>query len=292
MTITVEQREWRRSRVGSSDARRIMDGDWLALWLEKTGRTEPEPLDFVPAVQIGIATEPLHPRFWERRTGRPAVAAPDRTLVHPDHEWLVCHPDFLTWSRMPTAPDDAPDTILEAKFCGAPKSDMDLAERYFWQLQHQMLVSGLNRSVLSILRPNGYSWVEVGGNADAQARLLATAAAFWWHVENDVEPGDPSPIPAPALETRRVLEMSRHNAFAAHAETLRKTRAAWNAYRTAEAELKVLMPNDAAVAFVIAPDDGEAVCLTRSRDGRLTVRIGSPPSRHVSRAQVWESTEY
>lgn len=292
MAITDKQRAGRRHGIGSSDARRIMEGDWLSLWLEKTDRTAPDDLDFVPAVQIGVATEGLHPRFWERRTGLPAIPASDRTHVHPAHPWLLCHPDFLTWSRPPLSPDDAPDTILEAKFCGAPKSDAELAEQYFWQVQHQMLVTGLDNAVLSILRPSAYGWIAVPADPARQAVLLATAAAFWWHVENDVEPGDPLPVPAPDLETLRVLDMSRHNGFASHAATLRVTRAAWTAYRTAEVELKSLMPEEAAIAFVPADGDGDAVCLARSKDGRLSLRFGSPPPRHAARATPWEPTDY
>ncbi len=292
MAISDAQRAARRGGIGSSDARRIMDGDWLSLWLEKTGRVEPEPLDFVPAVQIGVATEALHPRFWERRTGLPAIPASDRTYAHPDHCWLICHPDFLTWTRPPLSPDDLPDTILEAKFCGAPKTDAEVAEQYYWQVQHQMLVTGLRQSVLSILRPSSYSWIAVEADPDRQSALLATAAAFWWHVENDVEPGDPLPVPPPDLETLVVLDMSRHNAFASHAATLRDTRMAWTAYRVAETELKTLMPDEAALAFVPADGDGDAVCLSRSKDGRLTVRFGSPPRRHAARAKPWEPTEY
>ena len=50
----------RRKSLGGSDANRIMRGDWHSLWLEKTGRKEPEDLSWVLPVLIGIATEDLH----------------------------------------------------------------------------------------------------------------------------------------------------------------------------------------------------------------------------------------
>lgn len=287
MAITDAQRAFRSTRVGSSDATRIMRGDWNQLWLEKTGRMESDDLDFVPAVQIGIVTEALHPKFWMRRTGIPCVMGEGLSYTHPKHDWLVCHPDFLTWSAPPLDPFAKPDTILEAKFCGSPKSDEELAEQYYWQVQHQMMVMGFDRSVLSILRPSSYSWVPVDANPADQERLMDTLAAFWWHVENDIEPGDPCPIPAPDVDSLRVIDMGRHNAFASHAFTLVTNRDGWTAYKSAEVEIKSLMPEDARVAYCAAGFDGEGVYLSRSRDGKLTLRFGLPPRKHTAKAEAW-----
>ncbi|HYE51548.1 MAG TPA: YqaJ viral recombinase family protein [Azospirillaceae bacterium] len=293
MAIDQTQREYRSRRIGSSDAVRIMAGDWRDVWLEKTGRTAPADLDFVAAVQIGIATEHLHPRFWQRRTGIGSFPARD-TAVHPEYGWLVAHPDFLTWREAPLDPFAPPDTILEAKFCGSPKDDSELAEQYYWQIQHQLLVTGLKQAVLSILRPGGYSWVDVPGSAADQALLLETLKAFWWHVETDTEPGDPLPVAAPDLEEQRIVDMSLHNAFAAHAGTLLTCRGNWTAYRQAEAELKSLMPDDVRVAYIaleVSESGAEGLFLSRSRDGRLSLRFGHPPSRHLRRAELWMPPE-
>lgn len=287
MALTDQQRAFRAGRIGSSDATRIMAGDWQRLWAEKTGRVEPADLDFVPAVQIGIATEALHPRFRQRRTGIPSIPADGRSHVHPTLPWLVCHPDFLTWAAPPLDPFLPPDTILEAKFTGSAQTDEELGERHYWQVQQQLLVTGLTGAVLSILRPSSYSWIDIPADLAAQERLLETLTAFWWHVENDIEPGDPWPVPAPDVETLPVLEMSRHNAFTAQAATLVATRAEMQAYKAAEQELKALMPEQARIAFVADIGGGEGVCLTRSRDGRLSLRFGAPAPRHRERAETW-----
>ena len=47
----------RQGFIGGSDMRRIMDGDWVSLWEEKTGRTQPEDLSNHLAVQLGTYTE-------------------------------------------------------------------------------------------------------------------------------------------------------------------------------------------------------------------------------------------
>ena len=53
--LTADQHSERNKGLGGSDAKRVMDGAWNALWLEKTGRAKPENLDWVIPVQIGQA---------------------------------------------------------------------------------------------------------------------------------------------------------------------------------------------------------------------------------------------
>ncbi|PWC39228.1 YqaJ viral recombinase family protein [Azospirillum sp. TSO35-2] len=283
MAITQAQREWRAGRIGSSDATRVMAGDWLALWREKTGRSEPEDLDLVAAVQIGIATEHLHPRFVTHATGLPCVEAPD-TYRHAEHDWMVAHPDFLTRSEA----DGAFDTIVEAKFNSGFQSDADLARRYHWQLQHQLAVVGLDRALLSILRPTGHALVTVERRPDEVERLVETLEAFWWHVVNDIEPSDPLPIDGPSYESGRVFDMGRHNRFRTLADQLVARRATALEVKEGEAALKALMPDDARVAFVETDGQpGGGLYLTRDRDGRLSLRYGAPPRRALADAQAW-----
>lgn len=285
MAITARQRLDRAFRVGSSDAPRIMAGDWKALWLEKTGRTAPADLDYVPAVQIGIVTEPLHARFWQRRTGIGCVPG-GRTWTHPEHDWMVAHPDYLTWRDPPADPAMPPDTVLEAKFNGGFQTDEDLVERYWWQVQHQLLVTGLPHGALSILRPGAYTTVDVPRDDAGIDVLRETLSAFWWHVANDVEPAaGPLAVEAPAVERARVLDMALHNAFASLSGVLAANRGAVDAYRGAEKEIKALIPDDCRTAF--ARVDGATVLVTRSRDGRVSLRFAEPPRRDRDRAETW-----
>lgn len=282
MTITNEERAFRAGRIGSSDAVRVMAGDWPALWREKTGRTVPADLAFVAAVQIGIATEHLHPRFVARATGLSCTAAAG-TAVHPDFDWMVAHPDFFAWEgeAAERAPDLAPELIVEAKFSTGFQSNAALVERYWWQLQHQFLVTGMERGLLSILRPTGHEVEWVVRSVGDCARLLDTLQAFWWHVANDVEPGERQPVDAPRREVLRVVDMGRHNRFAALASVLAEHRHAARAVKDAETALKALMPEDARIAFA------KGVYVSRDREGRLSLRYGAPPRGAIDRAEVW-----
>ena len=47
----------RQGFIGGTDAIRIMNGQWVDLYLEKIGETKPEDLSGVLPVQLGIWTE-------------------------------------------------------------------------------------------------------------------------------------------------------------------------------------------------------------------------------------------
>ena len=61
----------RCSYIGGSDARTVMGHDeaaLLRLWQEKRGEIDPEDLSTNLAVQLGLATEELNRRWFERET--------------------------------------------------------------------------------------------------------------------------------------------------------------------------------------------------------------------------------
>src|SRR6516164_6959357 len=63
----------RRYFIGGSDARIIMGNDeaaLLRLWREKRGEVGPEDLSGNLIVQLGVATEELNRRWYQRNTGR------------------------------------------------------------------------------------------------------------------------------------------------------------------------------------------------------------------------------
>ena len=67
--------ENRRPFIGGSEARIIMGNDeeaLLRLWREKRGEAEPPDYSDNLVVQLGVATEPLNRRWYEKRPGRPS----------------------------------------------------------------------------------------------------------------------------------------------------------------------------------------------------------------------------
>src|SRR5574337_929956 len=68
--LTAEQKAARRLGIGASDAAAIMSGDWLPLWLEKTGKQEPKDLSGEFAPMLGHVTELFNLYWYEKVTGR------------------------------------------------------------------------------------------------------------------------------------------------------------------------------------------------------------------------------
>ena len=56
--------------IGGSDMRRIMEGDWISLWQEKTGRKKPDDLSDVLPVQLGTFTEQFNINWFGQQTGK------------------------------------------------------------------------------------------------------------------------------------------------------------------------------------------------------------------------------
>ena len=58
--FTPSELEERRKTLNASEMKRVMDGDWYNLYLEKVGEAEPEDLSDNFAVTLGTATESLN----------------------------------------------------------------------------------------------------------------------------------------------------------------------------------------------------------------------------------------
>src|SRR5438046_10718562 len=90
---TVELRKpiERRSFLGGSDARVIMGSDEAALarlWREKRGEAEPPDYSDNLIVQLGLATEPLNRRWFEKTTGQ-GIRDLQTWIRHPVIQWIA-----------------------------------------------------------------------------------------------------------------------------------------------------------------------------------------------------------
>ena len=144
----------RRTFIGGSDARVIMGDDEAALirlWREKRGEAEPEDLSGNLVVQLGAATEELNRSWYERNTGR-RVTDVQRRVKHSAIPWMVATLDGIV---------EGTEAVFESKFMLPWSfSEEAAAEKYLAQLQHNMWVTHLRTSVLSIITGGG-KWVEI-----------------------------------------------------------------------------------------------------------------------------------
>jgi len=262
----------RRSYVGGSDARVIMGTDEAALvrlWREKRGEAKPPDLSGELVVQLGLATEDLNRRWYERHSGK-TVTDIQRRLRHPVIRWIGATLDGVV---------EGTGAVFEAKFM-LPWSFSEevAAEKSMAQLQHNMWVVNSKAAVLSVITGGG-KWAEIAIAADPlyQHLLLTAEKKFWRCVESGEEPrvfgAEP---PRPKVEAVRIVDMTASNSWAEFAELFRSTRAAHQDHERAKGELKALMPEDAKEAI------GHGLRGRRSKAGAVSFDVLEMEAPHAA----------
>ena len=253
----------RRSFIGGSDARIIMGQDeaaLLRLWQEKRGEMPKPDLSGNLAVQLGLATEALNRRWFERNTGS-IVTAVQKRVYHPVNKWMVATLDGIVKGS---------GAVFEAKFMLPWSfSEEAAAEKHMAQLQHNMWVTDARTAVLSIITGGG-KWVEMAIAADPiYQHLMITAEKKFYRCMQSGEPPRLFGIeaPQPRVGAVRVVDMSPSNAWADLAATFRRTRDAYVEHDSARGELKRLMPLDAKEAI------GHGIRAKRSRSGAVSFDV-------------------
>jgi predicted phage-related endonuclease len=258
--------ENRRHFIGGSDARIILGQDEPALvrlWREKRGEIEREDLSGNLIVQLGVATEDLNRRWFERCTGR-TLEDVQRRIRHPVLRWMGATLDGMVSET---------GAVFEAKFMLPWSfSEEGAAEKHMAQLQHNMWVTNAKMSVLSIITGGG-KWVEIAIPADSlyQHLLLTAEKKFWRCVEN----GEPPRLfgvepPRARIEAVRVVDMSQSNSWAEFAGIFLRTREAYTEHERAKMELKALVPEDAKEA------SGHGILARRSKAGAISLNVLEP----------------
>ena len=246
----------RRKGIGGSEAGKIMAGDWYELWLLKTGRKEPDDLTWVLPVPIGIITEDLNRRWFEHHTGIDVSTFGCDHLVHPDLQFMRANLDGFCAGG-----------IFEAKHTGAFSKPEEIVSRYYPQLQHNMLVAGVETAYLSVFFGTlKWEWFTVEADPEYQAELMAKEAEFWAHVEKDVEPENRAASTVSiALDDMREVVMTGSNEWASAAADWLENKAAAKRFDTASKRLKGLVEPDVKLAA------GHGVQVKRSKNGSLSI---------------------
>src|SRR5580693_8493745 len=224
----------RRYFIGGSDARIIMGTNQAALarlWQEKRGEAEPPDYSDSLIVQLGVATECLNRRWYERTTGQ-IIKDVQSWIRHPVIRWMAATLDGVV---------EGSGAVFEAKFMLPWSfSEEAAAEKHMPQVQHNMWVTNARGAVLSIITGGG-KWVEIKIAADAlyQHLLLTAEKKFWRSVESgDLPRVYLAETPRPRIEAVRTVDMSASNAWSELAGLYCRTRAAFLQHEDAKAELK------------------------------------------------------
>ena len=183
MTVAemADEKKWleaRREGIGGSDASVIVGlNRWKSpfqLWLEKTGKAEPEDLSDNEYVYWGkVLEEAVANRFCEL-TGKKVQR---RGLLQMDGcPYIIASVDRMVVGE---------NAGLECKTCNgfAAKEweDDEVPAAYYVQCQHYMMVTGCERWYIAVLiGGNRFVWKEIPRN-DKEIDLLFQAETEFWH---------------------------------------------------------------------------------------------------------------
>jgi predicted phage-related endonuclease len=258
----------RRRGMGGTDAKKIIEGDWLTVYNEKLGITPPPDLADVFPVQLGKHTEPFHRSWFAKRSSKALDLDSSKLVrVHPKHGFMFGHLD--AWVS-----ED--NTFLEMKHTHGAANFRETAQYYMPQMAHYAAICGVQSCWFSIIPGNTEPvWGLVEITTDYINALIEAETAFWWHVENEVPPLEPPAGVIPAIKKLadankidglRAYDFTDKNQFTSLAGDWLANREAAQTFDKAVKEIKAQVPADAAEVL------GVGIYIKRDKAGRLSIK--------------------
>lgn len=205
MPITETQREQRQKHLGSSDMAAVMGfdswGNAHDVWLEKTGKLEPEKDkavfrrgNYMEAALLAYAGDELGPLFTDPS---------GLEFIKPEFH-LCSHPDAL--ATMGGAPVEAKSLGWYAPdYWGDPGTDQ-CPDRTLIQTHCHMICTDTQRCHVPVYLPKReFQMYEVEYDQEAAEKICEAAVAFWNnHVVKDIPPKNMAPSLAVLKRVRRL----------------------------------------------------------------------------------------
>lgn len=181
--------EWlevRRIGLGGSDMAAVLGySKWrspLDVWLDKTGRTEPETEenDFI---HFGNVLEPIVAQEFAERSGK-KVRNNNYTLQSEEHPFLLANID-----REITGEDAGLECKTASAFKAKEWEGDAVPDDYYIQCQHYMAVTGKSSWWIACLcGGNQFFYKEIPRNEDIIQTIIEQGRIFWQMVQDDTMP--------------------------------------------------------------------------------------------------------
>lgn len=260
----------RKASLGGSCAKRIMDGDWHSLWLEKMGYSDGVDLSDVLAVQLGVWTEEFNIKWFERHMQVECFKDPNADT----HEQRY----HYKWNGVPCRGTlDAEFEMrgdrygLECKHTNERATMKTQLERYMPQLQLYLEVSGVKAMYFANIFGNSrYEYVKVSRNEEFLQGMFVHLKEFWGYVEREEEPPQSMPYFSAGIDSIEINDMvardaTSDNYFAVRAAEYISTKEAAKEHAAAAKDLKAMVGMNEREVYNDA--------LTIKRDVRGSLRI-------------------
>lgn len=178
---------WRSKGVTASNAAVILGisphKTALELWRELVGLCDPADLSMIAQVRKGHLLEPLALEWFQKQYGSVTGPCCGESVLNP-----VMRASFdAFWKSFPLEIKNLSETNhLEVLNERKESSHYKL---YFWQVQHQMYVSGQNRGYLLFWNPHHTPvCFEIERCEDSQRKILKASLEFFKKVQSGVPP--------------------------------------------------------------------------------------------------------
>lgn len=172
MALTEEELEFRKNKLGASDAPIILGvSPWctpLQLYKEKLGLEKRES-NF--QMNRGNTLEPIARKFFEDEIG---VSVNPKLMMHPKYNWMIANMDGIS---------EIGHVAVEIK-CPGKKDhktavEGNVPEKYIPQLQHQMEVCGLDWMYYCSFDGKDIVNIKVKRDQDYIDTLISVELKFW-----------------------------------------------------------------------------------------------------------------
>lgn len=249
MGLSPEQQAARKGKMTGSRIKPILEEDeegTMRTWREMTDQATEEDIKYwqeisesLPVI-LGDVTEQAHLDYFEKKE---SVYVIQRGLVVTSKEvdYFACTLDgFVEQTATPY--------VVEAKYVGGRESFSIIRERYFPQCQWNMLCTGANKCMLTVIAggtDHAYEMVE--RNNDYIAEAVTRAHQFIACVRRKIRPYPilpPVPVP-PRTGDIDMMNTPKGNEWGHWAPVWIETRSAAKQHEEAAEALKKMVPADA-----------------------------------------------
>lgn len=188
--------EDRKGAWWSTDSRRAYSGKAFEVVAEKLGKLERPDLSGFEHVQMGLRMEATIGRFAEEELGFQCKALGDAVAIHPKHEWLRSHGDFLSADR--TALVECKNyNALHINYYSEPGDPVRVPDADWAQCCHEAACWGVDTVYLAVLfGGQRFRTYRLDFTPDDKDALIQRMAKLWASVQTGTLPEPESPTQA------------------------------------------------------------------------------------------------
>lgn len=158
----------------------------VALWLEKTRRSEQKDISNANHIKFGNYMEDGVSKWFETESGKQLCEKTQELLIHPEHKWMAGNIDFRVKNE---------NAILECKTAlstdGWGDGENIIPVAYLMQVAHYCAVGGFDKAYVAVVftMTREMRWYEYVRNPELETKLINIEKNFWFNnILEDIAP--------------------------------------------------------------------------------------------------------